>query len=143
MVTPETVPEQKLNQLISLAKENTPESWEQIDKQKNSVCNDPDFLTWAKNNLFNNDSGLRDLAATLFEASDIILSIEDVQNLMRLMTTDDSYPGFRAACALAKRFKTENIKPQIDKIKEKLEEFTKDEDESVVKLAKEYLDSLN
>jgi hypothetical protein len=140
MKTPENTFNQQLDTFLSWAKDNTPEDWAQIDKQLPAFCNDETFLTWARKNTTNSEPGLRDLAATIFEASDTTLTAEDIRNLTELMTTDDSYPGFRAACALAKRSNNESIKPLTDKIKEKLKKFSTDDD--VSEIAKSYLESI-
>ena len=131
---------QELNNIISLAQAGSPEDWAEIDKKMSELCNGEEFLDWARVNLFNEDSGLCDLSATILEASDTDLTSEDVGNLMRLMATDDSYPGFRASCALAKRLDNENIRPAIDQIKQKLQSFLSDPD--VSDIAERYLSAI-
>ena len=54
---------------------------------------------------------------------------------------DEGYPGFRAACALAKRLVQVEIAGQVERIRAKLIIFS--EDEAVAKIAQEYLDSLS
>ncbi len=133
--------QQTLDLFLSLAQDNTPEGWAKIDAQLLDFCNQEVFLTWARNHLLDEESGWRDLAATILESSDTVLSEEDVRKLTQLMMTDESYPGFRAACALAKRVDQEMIQPTRGDIKEKLGKFLSDPD--VAEIARKYLVVLN
>ena len=139
MESPENDQELKLDFLLSLATQNTTEAWQKIDEKLPSICDRTDILNWAKENTQNEDDGLRDLAATILETSDLDLEVADILKLKELML-DKSYPGFRAACALAKRFKNPAVSPAIALVKQKLQDFLKDED--VSEIARKYLDLL-
>jgi len=104
MESPENDQELKLDFLLSLATQNTTEAWQKIDEKLPSICDRTDILNWAKENTQNEDDSFRDLAATILESSALDLEVNDILKLKALMS-DKSYPGFRAACALAKRFK--------------------------------------
>jgi len=54
--------------------------------------------------------------------------------------SDNPYPSFRAACALAKRKEKNEVRGIIEEIKNKLEEFI--EDEGVSEIAKNYIEKL-
>lgn len=141
---PETNPSQQLGTFIQLAKANTDEGWVAIDKQLAEHCNDPEFLIWARANTANEESVLRDLAATIFERTDAPLDEEDVSKLMILMReidSDNPYPSFRAACALAKRPDNQGVKEVLEEVKAKLQSFIDDED--VSEIASQYLDQLS
>jgi hypothetical protein len=140
---PETNPSQQLVTFTQLAKGNTDEGWATIDEQLAEYCNDPEFLTWARANTANEESGLRDLAATIFERSDAPLDDEDVSKLlilMREMDPDNPYPSFRAACALAKRPDNQGVREVLEEVRTKLKSFVDDEDVSGI--AKQYLEKL-
>lgn len=96
------------------------------------------MLVWARENIFNWSSELRDLSATIFEASDTVLTFEDIKNLLQLMIIDTGYPSFRAACALGKRYNVANVKPFMRSVSKKLMDFLDDKD--VAEIAKKYLD---
>ncbi|MBI4599967.1 hypothetical protein HY732_03520 [Candidatus Uhrbacteria bacterium] len=130
---------QQFESLIALAGANTEEGWAKIDLELPQVCNDPVVLTWARENTSNPESGLRDLAATIFEASKVPLTSEDIEKLTRLMS-DESYPGFRAACALAKRTNQPEILAMRDSIREKIRFFI--DDASVSEVANKYFSRL-
>lgn len=141
---PEMNSSQQLETFIQLAKENTDEGWATIDEQLAEHCNDPEFLAWARANTANEESGLRDLTATIFERTDAPLDDEDVSKLLILMRevdADNPYPSFRAACALAKRPDNQEIKTVLGEVKAKLQSFINDED--VSEIASQYLDGLN
>lgn len=139
MKNPENMPNLQLESIIALAKTNTDEGWARVDDQLEQFCNDSSFLEWARDNTENEEIGLRDLAATILEASDTILTKEDVNNLKDLME-EEGYPGFRAACALAKRIVRHELPGLKNLVTDKLKEFT--EDESVSDIANEYLESM-
>jgi len=142
---PEVNPSQDdLSTFIELAQANTDEGWETIDEQLPEHCNDPEFLDWARANTANEESGLRDLAATILEGTDEPLTEKDIANLLTtLMREDDPenpYPSFRAACALAKRSDNPMVEKELESIEAKLNEFVDDDDVSEV--AQKYLDHL-
>ena len=130
---------QQLNYFILLAKENTSESWAKIDSKMPEFCNNEVFLKWAKDNILIENNELRDLAASIIESTDAVIDNQVIQDLYSLMKVNESYPGFRAACALAKRLNNENVKPLVEEIKEKLDKFKGDED--VSSIAIKYLKS--
>jgi len=139
--------EEKFNQqpsnileLVELAEANNDEGWEKIDSELPSICNNLDVIQWARDNTMNKSDGLRDLAGTIFEASNIILTPKDIQTLQELMN-DEGYPGFRAACALAKRISSPEIVLIKDDIKANLKNFINDDD--VSEIANEYLNILD
>ncbi|MFH1667644.1 MAG: hypothetical protein ABH884_01300 [Candidatus Komeilibacteria bacterium] len=139
MQTPENKFNQQFLALVGLAEANTDEGWEKIDAGLPTICDDPSIVDWARNNTSNNVEGLRDLAGTIFEASSIELTDKDIQMLQELMN-DQGYPGFRAACALAKRVKTPSILEIKSDIEQKLKKFVEDAD--VAEIANEYLRTL-
>lgn len=129
-----------LNNFIELAKTNDDKSWGEIDEKLSQHRSDPALLDWARENTNNEDSGLRDLAATIYEATETDLSADDVSNLLILMRkadTENTYPSFRAACALAKRKENELIKNSAEEIKNKLALFL--DDTNVSEIAQKYL----
>jgi hypothetical protein len=135
---PEKDFQKELEEFISLAKANNEESWVIIDQKLPEFINNLIFLNWAKSNTNNADSGLRDLAATIFESSSVELKDDEINDLIKMLENND-YSGFRAACALAKRFEDELIKPFVNQIKGKLEDFVDDPDLNVSEIAKNYL----
>jgi len=139
MNKPENISNVQLESIIASAKTNNDESWAEVDEQMPQICNDSGFLNWARTNIDNKESGLRDLAATILEASDVVLSLDDVNKLKELMK-DEEYSGFRAACALAKRISQPEIQGFKNLIRQKLEVFAKDE--GVCEIANEYLESI-
>jgi hypothetical protein len=136
---PEKNSQKRLEELIPLAMANDAESWAIIDQKLPEFRNDLAFLVWAGANVNNADAGLRDLVATIFEASSLSLKEDEISGLVVMLENND-YSGFRAACALAKRFKEEPIKPFLEKIKEKLEVFIDDPD--VSEIARKYLEMI-
>ena len=134
--------ENELNEIVELAKANRSEDWEIIDRKLPQLSNSEIFLNWARGNLGNEDSGLRDLAASVLENANCNLNSTDISALKRLMQESDGnpYPSFRAACALAKRSDNPEIKGFIEEIRNKLQQFA--EDEGVADLAKNYLERL-
>ena len=143
----EQIPEElnNIDKFIELAKLNTDESWEEIDSKLPQFCNNQNVLNWAKENTANPDPGLSDLAATILEATNEELDDKDIDNLVLLMRSDNTenpYPSFRAACALAKRSKNELLTDSIlSEVKDKLKNFTEDED--VSDIANAYIDNLS
>ena len=130
----------KLLHIVQLAEANEEDGWEEIDSLIKEASNDSIFIEWARKNTKNLSSGLRDLAATIFEASGIELSLEDIALLQDLMN-DEGYPKFRAACALAKRINVLEISKMKGSIKSILESFADDPD--VFEIAKKYLNTIN
>ncbi len=128
--------DQQLLSLIQLAKINNDESWEKIDSQLPMICNNSDVIDWARKNTKNPSNSLCDLAGTIFEASSIEFTNNDIKLLEKLME-NEGYPGFRAACALTKRLNLPIVFSIKNKIKEKLESFIEDPD--VMEIANEYL----
>ncbi len=132
----------KLKKLIELAVLNTGESWDAIDEELPQCANDESFLNWARLNLNNENSGLRDLSATVLEKSNCNLVDENIKNLEVLMNEDDEnpYPSFRAACALASRYPDKRIKAIDNEILARLNEFISDT--SVGDIAKKYINKI-
>ncbi len=133
-------PEKMLNKLIELAEMNRDEDWEMIDKELEKYFDEEVFLDWARNNTDNEVSGLRDLAASILEEADCELGDSDIENLKDLMrenNEENPYPGFRAACALAKRHNDGRVKLIINEVVDKLKNFI--QDDNVADIAKEYL----
>lgn len=130
----------KLATLIRLAEANTEEGWKEIDSKLPQICNHPEVISWARSNTESRSDGLRDLAGTIFEASDEALTGDDVSLLRKLMDGDEGYPGFRAACALAKRGNSPDIAAMKKDIAAKLEKFVKDPD--IPEIAEKYLEEL-
>ena len=115
--------------------------WERIDGVLPGVCNDAYALDWARENLESEDTDLRDLAASLFEASSLELSDQDILGLETLMKEDEDFPGFRAACALAKRLGVDRrIEFLRGGIEDKLKAFADDQD--VADIVAEYIELL-
>ncbi len=140
MDTLENKANEQLDWLIALAQADTDDGWAQIDSTLSQLCNKPDVLAWARNNTSSEERGLRDLSATILEASDVPLTSDDVGKLLILMNKDEGFPGFRAACALAKRIGRQNVGDMEDAIKEVLRRFADDDD--VSKIARGYLQAL-
>ncbi|MFA5967294.1 MAG: hypothetical protein WC805_02145 [Patescibacteria group bacterium] len=129
-----------LEKIIALAQRNDSEGWKEIDATLPEIADSPAVVEWAKDNLDNEDSGLRDLAASTLELTNQELEDSDIENLLNLMQKTDEenpYPRFRAACALAQRSSDERIISLLDKIQSTLTEFT--ENEGVADIAKGYL----
>lgn len=139
MSNPEKITNMPLELFIELAEKNTDDGWKDIDEHLAQVCNDKIFLEWALINTANKESSLRDLAGTILEASDMILTSSDINNL-EILLEDEGYPGFRAACALAKRISQQEIKGLKKLIAEKLKKFV--DDEGVSEIANKYLKSI-
>lgn len=139
MNNPEKITNMPLESFIELAEKNTDDGWKEIDQELSQVCNDQRFLDWAVANTANKESSLRDLAGTILEASDVVLTSDDIDNL-KVLLEDKGYPGFRAACALAKRISQQEIQSLKNLIIEKLENFI--DDEGVSEIANKYLESI-
>lgn len=126
-----------LEQLIELAKNNKDEDWKIIDGKLGNYSDEGEFLKWSKENLSNEDSGLRDLAASILERSKHDLADSDIENLEALMNENDEenpYPSFRAACVLAKMgIITKDV---INKLKFFVQ------DDNVSEIAKKYLEKI-
>ena len=132
-----------LGQLTELAKSNQDGDWEIIDGKLDNYSDEEEFLKWSKENLNNEDSGLRDLAASILERSKHDLGDSDVDNLISLMNENDEknpYPSFRAACALAIRCKEKRVEKITKDVIDKLELFV--QDDSVSEIAKKYLEKI-
>jgi len=132
-----------LEQLTELAKNNQDEDWEIIDGKLGNYSDEEEFLKWSKKNLSNEDSGLRDLAASILERSKHDLEDSDIDNLIALMNENDEenpYPSFRAACALATRCWEKRVEKIIKDVIDKLELFV--HDDNVSEIAKEYLQKI-
>ena len=139
MNQPENLSSEPLDSLILLAESGTDEDWDKIDAYLSGHSDDPELAAWARENTANADEGLRDLAASIFEVSSAQLSGSDIALLQSLMA-DSSYPGFRAACALAKRIEQEEVQTMKEEIRAKLEQFMGDAD--VAEIAQGYLTTL-
>lgn len=133
-------PKTDLESLIKLAKADTTEGWAKIDSDLPGICNEDEVLSWARNNTSNDLSSLLDLTATIFEASDIPLTSDDI-NKLKILMSNAGYPWFRAACALAKRRHQQEIIASKDSIKRKLMDFIEDPD--VWEIADKYIKKLD
>lgn len=112
--------------------------WEYVNDNLPAMTDFPETLAWAdKDGLDNPDENLRDLAASVFEASSHHLSPDIADRLAMLMETDDGeFVRFRAACALCKHGE------QSPKVAETLREFADHSDPEVASLAREYLETV-
>ena len=134
----------QLAQIIELAQSGKDEDWEKIDQIIPAIANDKEFYSWAKENLGDGESNLRDLSATIIESSQCSLTDEDIKNLEQLMRENDKnpYPSFRAACALARRIKDDpRISGLLPALRNKLKLFL--EDPNVSDIARSYSSDLN
>jgi hypothetical protein len=132
-----------LDKIIGLAQQNSDAGWAEIDEQLPVVCDQPEFVAWAKLNTANQESALRDLAATILGATAEELETEDVDKLVALMRADDPanpYPRFRAACALAKKRGVINLPLVQAEVAITLREFV--DDPAVADIARQQLESL-
>lgn len=134
METPKETVEQKLNNMIELAQRNSDDGWDQIDNMLPELAQEHVVITWARQNLDNEDDRLRDLAASVFEVSEMLPTDEEIAELVDLMNTDDTYPGFRAACALLKH----KISEYTEVARAKVQEFK--DDEGVAYIVEKYLE---
>jgi len=129
-----------LSKIVDLARKNTDENWEKINSLLPQYTDQQEFFSWAGENLKNSDSGLRDLAASIFEQTKLPLDDAIVKGLFKLMEETDEenpYPSFRAACALAKKHEDERVSGKINQVRRELQSFVEDED--VSEIAKGYL----
>jgi hypothetical protein len=130
-----TNPVSELTQLAEQGK------WEEIDSILPSRSNNQEVFSWAKENLFHENSEMRDLAASVLESSAVELTDDDIHTLVTLMRTVDEknpYPTFRAACALSKRLNHEAIDDSLQReIKNTIGLYLDDAD--VSEIAQKYL----
>src|SRR5689334_18815216 len=111
------------------------EDWDTVDAALPGVCDSPEYLAWAANNMQDDDGNVRDLAVSMFEKS----SIEPDPAVMSVLEThmrddENPYVRYRSAFAL---FQHDNHSPEvIETIRAALE------DEDVAKIAQGYLDQL-
>ncbi len=138
-----TTIQESLEKIIKLAQTNKDEDWDDIDKEIAKYANEKKFYERAEKNLQYEYSGVRDLAASILEESNIKITSIVIDNLFTLLNEkhpENKYPAFRAACALARRITNPKILERTEEIKTKLREFL--EDEVVAKIADEYLNKI-
>lgn len=119
-----------LADFIMLAEQGTDKSWEKIDFHLPAYCDKPIFISWAKENLFNENYALRDLAASTLILSKTEFSQQDIDNLTKLMNEiyeENPYPSFRAALALARRLNDARITSLSDVIRKRIVSFLEDD----------------
>lgn len=119
-----------LSDFITLAEDNTDESWAKIDTHIPKYSNTKFFVSWAKVNLFCENYALRDLAASILAISNTELTKQDIDNLTKLMNEEheeNPYPSFRAALTLAKRLSDERVSSLSKEIREKIVSFLEDD----------------
>ena len=75
---------------------------------------------------------------TALEVGDVVIA--DLFVLMNEAREENSYPGFRAACALAKRRDDPRVVGKMGQVRGKLQEYV--DDEGVKDIAKSYLKTL-
>ena len=78
-----------LNKMVDLARQNTDEGWQVIDGLLPQCADQREFLDWSAGNITDPESGLRDLAASVFEQTSLPLSDEIVEGLFGLMREID------------------------------------------------------
>jgi len=124
-----------LKQLIDLGEQ---ELWECVDAILPAHANDIEIVAWAKENTRHDNHNLRDLAASVYEASTMTLNVDDIEKLLVMIheQIDNPYPRFRAACAFAKRADVLD-KHIVAEARAVLREYLNDED--VADIAKAYL----
>ena len=123
-----------LESLIEAARK---EDWNKVDRHLKALANKIPVLVWASaEGLSDPDGNVRDLAASIFEATATELAGETVTRLMRMLSDSNPFAGFRAACALF----SHNIRPP--EVIDKLREHENDEDEQVRGIARRYLAEL-
>ncbi len=129
MVKSMTNREVNLEGLIGAAQS---EDWDRVDVVLPELVDNPETVSWATQALDDKDGNLRDLAASIFERSQIDLQPE-VQGRLRLMISVDEnpYAQFRAAFAL---FSRGDRSPEV---MAKMNEAMKDPD--VKEIAERYL----
>ncbi len=110
------------------------EEWDTVDGALSAGVNDR-YIGWAlESGLDVKDPNLRDLAASIIEKSDTELEPGTLDKLMVLVVGDENlYVRFRAAFAL---FSHGSRDP---KVMETLRAALKDEDDDVVRIARDYL----
>lgn len=75
--------------------------WEKIDEALPIIANEQEYVDWANEMLNHSDEDIRDLAASIFQASKIELTADTVETLRKIMLNDENpYARFRAAFAL-------------------------------------------
>lgn len=132
-----------LADFIMLAEQDTDKSWSKVDSHLPAYCDKPTFISWAKENLFNENYALRDLAASTLVLSKTELSQQDIDNLTKLMDEEyeeNPYPSFRAALALAKRVSDQRITSLSSVIRKRIVSFL--EDDTVWDIAKKALEEM-
>lgn len=108
------------------------QDWEAVDSVIGLVSNSPAALSWAQGGLDDEDGNLRDLAASLLEASDTELSARVIESLLRHVKHDENPAvSYRSAFAL---YRAGNRSSEVIR---KLHEALADED--VADIAKGYL----
>ena len=129
-----------LNRVVDLARQ---EVWEKVDGLLPQHADQQEFYAWARENFGNLDPNLRDLAASIFEQTELPLDDGVIEGLFGLVGETDEenpYPSFRAACALAKRHEDERVSGRIDEVRSKLKSFVEDKD--VAEIAKGHLEKI-
>lgn len=88
-------------ELAGLAMSEGDEGWDRIDRVLPTVAQDPQFVIEAARNLRHEDDDVRDLAASVFEATDIDPGPEVLGQLREGMEGDTNpYTRYRSAFAL-------------------------------------------
>jgi hypothetical protein len=125
-------PDMTLNDLIAAARK---EDWPTVDGAIKQLADNTGVISWAGGGLYNEDANLRDLAASIFEASKFRITPLFRTKLEELMENDESpYVRFRSACALFKN--DDRSEKVISTLRNALDDpDTKD-------IAQGYLDSL-
>lgn len=110
--------------------------WDYVDTALPSLADDEEILHWAETEGLNSpDEDLRDLAASVFEQSDVGLSQVVMARLVEIVNAPTGkYDRFRAACALL------HHGIETSKVIERITEFRRDPD--VAAVAERYLKQL-
>ena len=108
-----------IDALIEAAKK---EDWEEVDKSILDVCNNESIIAWAfRKGLNDGNENVRDLAASILEKTNSILTGEIKEKLYSSMKKDSNpYVRFRSCFALAAHdpsFRKKDVKAVLQKAK--------------------------
>ncbi len=130
MKSPEEKKTPTFEEIVTAAKE---ERWNFVDENLAETVNNPEVTRWALNDGLNDEDGnLRDLAASILEKSDYVLSDEEESKLLNLLENDEN-PYVRFRCAFALYARGDRSSKVVAKIEEALH------DPATEEIAKNYL----
>lgn len=127
------------DELVGWAMENTDEGWGKIDAVIGSVADEPEHVLHAVADLSHENRNIRDLAASVLEATSVELADETIVLLKEMLGDEHFYAKFRAACALVKH---RAYGDQREEVKAILQEACADEDDEIISIAQKYLGEL-